>query len=228
MSQDSSRRINWHATARLGRRMANDFLQDRTGDLLILIDARPTSLGSDADSTLVALCGVAALGIATGFLREKARVGLAVFDEFLRVVPLGSGRLQRRRIATLLDTTTVGGVAGPAERCAVSLRRYFPPGLTTLVLSSMVDESMTELLLHIRRRGFGPVVLSPSPIPLAAGALHAADAIDPLALALLRHVRRLRLADVWREAPVIDWDEYWTLAPLVHYLRTPVRNRVVT
>ena len=46
---DSPRRINWRASARTGRECVNEFLLDRTGDLLIVLDARPTGLGLDRD-----------------------------------------------------------------------------------------------------------------------------------------------------------------------------------
>jgi uncharacterized protein (DUF58 family) len=205
--------------------MANDFLLERTGDLLILLDVRPTSLGPSHDAQLTALGRAAALGIASGFLREKARVGLGVFDEFLRAVPLGTGRLQRFRIARLLEQVTSGTATGPSERFAVSVRRYFPPGVSTLVISSLVDDDSEELLLHLRRRGFPPFVLSPSPVPFLAASAPRESTAGHLAVRLLRLMRRQRLNEIWREAPVVEWDDYWSLVPLVKFLSSPVRNR---
>ncbi|MGI0151970.1 MAG: DUF58 domain-containing protein, partial [Thermoplasmata archaeon] len=46
---DSARRINWPAVARTGRMFSNEFNLERTGDLLLFIDARPSSLGLDVD-----------------------------------------------------------------------------------------------------------------------------------------------------------------------------------
>ncbi len=222
---DPVRRINWQASARQGRLLVNEFAVERTGDILLVLDERPTSLGAERDAALLALSASAALGIATGFLAEKARVGLALYDEFLTAIPLGSGRLQRHRIARALTSARVGSAAGPSERLAVSLRRYFPPGVTTVLFTPLADDDGGLLLSHLRRRGFPVAVLSPSPIPLfvAAGAGRGED--DALATRLLALARRQRIADTWREAPVVDWDDYWSLAGFVRFLSTPVLER---
>jgi uncharacterized protein (DUF58 family) len=222
---DTSRQINWKASARRSRWMANEFFLERTGDLLILIDLRPTPLGPARDQALAAVARVAALGIASAFLREKSRVGVGVFDEFLRTAPLAAGRVQRSRIARLLESAQVGPVAGPTERFAVSVRRYFPTGLNTLVISSMEADSSEDLLLYLRRRGYFPLVLSPSPLTLSRPLRGREAPFEPLVVRLESLVRRRRLNEVWKVAPVVDWDNFWSLAPLVRFLSTPVRNR---
>ncbi|EQD78834.1 protein containing DUF58, partial [mine drainage metagenome] len=128
---DPPRLINWVASARAGRRLANEFQVERTGDVLIVLDARPSSLGPALDRRLLGISRAAAYGLADAFLREKTRVGLAIFGEFLTALPLSAGRTHRLRIHQLLLATEVAPVAGPAERCAVSLGRYYPPGMTT-------------------------------------------------------------------------------------------------
>ncbi|MCI4360470.1 MAG: DUF58 domain-containing protein, partial [Thermoplasmata archaeon] len=65
---DTPRQINWKATARTGRLLANDFYLERTGDLVLLLDLRPSSLGPERDAALLSIARAGALGIATGFL----------------------------------------------------------------------------------------------------------------------------------------------------------------
>lgn len=222
---DPVRRINWPASARSGRLLANEFRVERTGDLVLVLDLRPTPLGPERDAALLSIAASAALGIAAGFLQEKARVGLALFDEFLTAIPLASGRLQRFRIARALQQVHPGTAAGPSERLAVSLRRYFPPGVTTVLLSPLAEEDGGLLLSHLRRRGFPVSVLSPSPLPLLTGPPGRRTPDDELAVRLLRLVRRQQVAEAWREAPVIDWDDYWSLAPFVRFLTSPESGR---
>ncbi len=221
---DTPRQINWKASVRTGRLLANDYLKERTGDLLLLLDLRPTPLGAERDAKILSICRAAALGLASGFLEDKSRVGLGIFGEFLTAVPLGSGRLQRYRIFQALQRTALTTAPGPPERFAVSLRRYFPPGVTTVLLSSLADEESLVLLSHLRRRGYPTIVLSPSPLPLLAPAVAAGAEDDRLALRLLSLVRRLRVSQVWRESPVVDWTDYWSLAPFVRFLTQPQRN----
>jgi uncharacterized protein (DUF58 family) len=217
------RRLNWIASARAGRPIANDYRVDRTGDVVIVVDARPTSLGPRADASLLALSVAGACGIAESFLRERARVGVAIFGEFLDAVPLGSGRAHRLRLRSALLAARLATEFAPAERCAIAMRRYFPPGVTTLVISSLADPDSIELVAFLRRRGFPVTVLSPSPLPprppgAMAGPAELADRIARLA-------RRVRIARAWQEARVVDWDDRWSLAPFVALLRRPDDRR---
>lgn len=223
---DTPRQINWRATARRGRLLSNDFLLERTGDLVLLLDLRPSSLGPARDEALLSISRAAALGIASGFLSEKARVGLGLYDEFLRAVPLGSGRAHRYRIARTLEEARVATDSGPSERMAVGLRRYFPSGVTTVLLSPLVDEENSAVLLrHLRQRGFPTVVLSPSPLPLFQASTPSETADDVIALRLRRLLRRQQLGRAWTESPIIDWEDYWNLSAFVRFLSVPELQR---
>jgi uncharacterized protein (DUF58 family) len=218
---DTPRQINWRATARSGRLLANDYLLERTGDLVLLLDSRPTELGRGRDEQLLSVARAGALGIASAFLQAKSRVGLGVFGEFLEAVPLGTGRRQRYRLRRQLVATRLAEEGGPAERLAVSLRQYFPPGVLTLLLSTLATDEQTLLLPHLRRRGYPVIVLSPSPLPVLLPRAAREAPEDALARRILRLERRHRLGAAWGEAPAVDWEEYWSLAPLVALLRRP-------
>jgi len=217
------RRINWPASARAGHLLANEFELDRTGDVLILLDARPSPLGRAIDERLLSLATAAAYGVAEAFLREKARVGLGVFGEFLDIVPLAGGRTQRLRLRGALLAARLTTSPGPPERCAIAVRRQFPPGVTTIVFTPLGDESSDHLLTHLRWRGFPTLVVSPSPLPLQEAARILSDEEELLVARLARLVRRDRLSRVWEHAPVVDWEEYWSLGGLVDLLRRPGR-----
>jgi uncharacterized protein (DUF58 family) len=225
LPSDPPRQINWAATARSGRTWVNEFQLERTGDILLVLDLRPTGLGSEVDERIVGVARAAALGIAGAFLREKARVGVATYGEFLTAVPLGAGRSQRFRIRRVLMDSHVAPISGPSERCAIALRRYFPAGVTTIVLTSLADEEGARLVPYLRRRGFPTVVLSPSPITAASDPQGWSEEDLALARRLMGLARRERLAQVWRDAPVIDWDEYWSLARFQAMLQTGLGAR---
>lgn len=222
---DTLRQVNWKATARAGRMLANDFRVERTGDLLIVLDLRPTSLGPEIDARLASVAAAGAYGLAQSFLEQKARVGLALYTDFVTSIPLGSGRRQRFRILRALQGARVGESAGPAERLAVSLRRYFPPGVTTVLLSALADDEATMVLPHLRRRGFPAFVLSPSPVPLLGQTGARATPDDARAVRLLKLVRRRRIGEAWSEAPVVEWDDYWSLAALASFFARPTGRR---
>lgn len=218
---DSPRQINWRASARAGRTLANEYDLDKTGDLLVLLDARPTPLGPAVDERLFSISRAAALGLSESFLRVKSRVGVGVFGEFLDVVPLSTGRTQRIRIESLLKDAHLSRIHAPAERCAVSTRRHFPPGLTTVVFESLSDETAEDLSPYLRRRGFPVVVVSPSPLPLVAETFHLSPEDEAIASRIGKLVRRDRIARAWEESPTIDWDDYWSLGRFVEFVRRP-------
>jgi uncharacterized protein (DUF58 family) len=226
LPEDPPRNINWKASARAGHLLANEFQLDRTGDVLLVLDTRTTSLGPEIDGRLLAISRAAAAGIAASFLRVKARVGLGVFGEFLAPVPLAAGRGQPERIRSALLAARLHTERAPSERCAVALGRYFPTGVTTILFSSLVDEDVADLLPHLRRRGFPVVALSPSPLPaiLSEPVLGAEE--EAIVSRFARLLRRGQVADAWREAPTIDWDDYWSLGQFVEFLRRPATRRI--
>jgi len=222
---DPPRRINWKATARWGRPLANEYQMDRTGDVVLLVDTRPSFLGPAADEALLAVSRAAAAGIAEAFLRAKARVGYAAFGEFVDAIPLASGRGHRLRLREAIKATRRATASGPSERCAATFGRFFPPGVSTILISSLYGAAEPELILYLRRRGFRSVVLSPSPLSLLPPESGHPRELDGLAERIERLDRRRRLGRLWADAPIIDWTDFWNLSELVNLLRQPTRRR---
>ena len=224
--EDPPRLINWRASAREGRRLANEYDLDKTGDILLILDGRSTPLGPAVDERLFSIMRAAAAGLSESFLAVKSRVGLGVFGEFLDAVPLSTGRTQRIRIESALRRARVSGASAPPERCAVSVRRHFPPGLTTVVFSSLADETTDDLTPYLRHRGYPVVVLSPSPLPLFEAASTLSGREEIYARRLSGLLRRSRVARAWQESPTIDWDDYWSLGKFVEFVRRPRVRRL--
>ncbi len=220
------RRINWWATARTGRLLANDYQLDRTGDLLILIDRRPSALGPELDERLLGVARAAAYALAESLLQNKVRFGYASFGEFVQAVPLSTGRIHRLRVLRAIVASRRSAVVGPAERCALGLARFYRPGVTTLIISSWTGEPTANLVPYVQRRGFPVVLLSPSPLPLREGTgdLEATDEL--LARRIEQLERRAQLSELWSHGPVVDWTDYWSLEPLARVLRRPSPKRV--
>jgi len=224
---DPRRRINWRASARAGRLLVNEYELDRTGDVLILLDARSTRLGPTVDEVVLGASRAAAIGLLESFGREKARIGFAAFGEFIDPVRLGSGRGHRLRVREAIRSTRPSPVAGPSERCAATMPRFFAPGVTTVLISSLTGDAEAELIVYLRRRGYPTIVLSPSPTQIRWGGDRLTAEDEPIADRLERLERRQRLAKVWVHAPVVDWNDFWSLGGFVRLLRGPGRRRNV-
>ena len=213
--------INWWATARRGDWMSNEFYAERSGELLLVVDLRHGDFTRSNQEDLLGVCRAAAVGIARELLREKVRVGLALFQEFPRILPLRSGRVQRYQIEKLLSGTEITGSLPPVERLAIAVSRSIPSGTPTLFLSPLDDEETFSIGYQLRRRGYPTLLLSPSPLPLYSEQLDQTGAAGELAARMAALLRRRRVTDAWAYVPVIDWTEYGSLAPLVNFLRRP-------
>ena len=224
---DPPRRINWRATARTGRRMANEYELDRTGDLLVLVDTRSSLLGGPVDEALLGVARAAAIGIVEEFLRQKSRVAYATFGEFVDAIPIAGGRAQRVRVRGAIRATCRAEIAGPSDRCATTLSRFYPPGITTVLISSLTGMAEPNLVIYLRRRGYPAIVLSPSPLSVQTGRHEPSGEVDDLAARIDRLDRRRRLATVMSHARVIDWNDFWTLDEFVRTLRQPSRRRAL-
>ncbi|HTP56509.1 MAG TPA: DUF58 domain-containing protein [Thermoplasmata archaeon] len=220
------RRINWRASARTGRWLANEYEVERTGDLILLIDTRPSVLGDLVDERFLGVARAAATGIASAFLRQKTRVGYAWFGEFLGAIPLSTGRTQGVRIRQAIRATRRTEIEGPSERCAISLRRFYPPGVTVLLLSTLGGDTACDLVVHLRHRGFPVVVLNPSWRALAPPTATLPPREDALAERLAQLERRMRVAATIPYASVVDWEDLTSLGDLAHLLQHPPHRRV--
>src|SRR5207249_10593839 len=89
---DEVRRINWTASARLDRLFTIEYEGERSGDVVIVVDARRESfIGTETDNPIEH--GVrAAVGIAEHVLASKNRVGLIVQRGVLDWVRAAFGR----------------------------------------------------------------------------------------------------------------------------------------
>jgi len=224
---EPARSINWQATARVGRMVANQYEAEERPDLALLLDLRPSSLGRYTDVLLLNLGRAACLGIVKPCLRLKLRLGFATFGEYFDAVPLSTGRIHGYRVEQAIRTSRLAERAGIVQRCPIGMRRFFRPGTPTIIISGWTGDSTLDLAPHLRRMGYPVVTLSPSPLPMREGL----GGLDPTQEGLARRVehlqRRVRLAHLWEYGPVIDWDNYDTLEGLGRALHVAARRKVV-
>lgn len=218
---DSPRDINWWASARQGSLATNEFMAERSGEMILCVDARPWVQPGGDDAQLLGVARAATLGLARYLLKEKTRVGLAIFGEFVDVVRLGSGRVQRYAIEQMLERVRLSTVAAPIERLSFSLQRYFPPGTPVLFLTPMVDDETVAAGYFLRRRGFPCMLLCPSPTALEHERMDLKASDAEVTLRIVRLLRRRRLAEAWQSSPVVEWEDFSSLAALVSFLRRP-------
>jgi len=209
-SGDELRRINWKATARLDRPLTNEYVGERSGDVVIVLDARQESfVGTRLDNPVEH--GVrAALGIADHVLSARNRAGLVVARNVLdRVLP-AFGRKQLFRILEALVRVGTGG-QWPFSHVARIVSRYFPTDAHVVLISPLADFTALQATIGLKAQGYDVLVVSPSPLDIQRALVPKSDAQN-LAYRILREERANLLLQLRRVSEVVDWDPRTPLA----------------
>jgi uncharacterized protein (DUF58 family) len=191
---DRVREINWRATARRGELWVNERHPDRTGDVVLLLDAF-------ADATLSQ--GVrAAYAISNAYLSQLDRVGLVSFGGVMRLVRPNSGLRQLYVIVdTLLSSQVFKSFAW--KDVGVVPPRVLPPKALVLALSPLEDERALTALVDLRSRGADLVVVEVAPDPLVVSEPGVAGDVARRLWSLERARRRDRYRSLG--VPVVEW-----------------------
>jgi uncharacterized protein (DUF58 family) len=210
---DEMRRINWKVSARRDRLVVNEHRTERSGDVVILLDARTGVPEPGARQGLVDLQVEAAASLASYFLKRRDRVGLLVLGDTMDVVPLGFGK---RHFAKMMERLIVVGPSGLRSTGFVrmAMGRYFPTSSLLVAITPLEDSRIMASLQEMGGRGHDVFVLSPDPFPLEAQGTADGPAKD-LAERMHRMRRADSLAELGRHCRAVDWDPR---VPLSKYL----------
>ncbi len=210
VSGDDVRRINWKAAARLDRLFSNEYEGERSGDVVIILDARRESAIGTPTVNTVELGVRAALGVADHVLASKNRVGLIVQRDVLDWVPPAFGRKQLYRILDHLIHVRAGG-EWPLAYVTWVLTRYFPQDALVVLISPLTDSTFLDGVLRLVARGYDVAVLSPSPIEIERQFVDHSPA-EETAYRILLLERENLVSQLRRVAQVVDWDPQTPLA----------------
>lgn len=214
---DETKRINWKASGRLGRLMANEYESERSGDVTIVLDARTEEKVGGCKPRVVDAGVEAASSLSKHFLKERNRVGVIILGDVVDVVKPAYGKRQFYRIVDhLLDTR-----AGPLRSTLgirMAMRRYFNTNSLVILITPLGDEEIIDTIRELVTRGHQVVVLSPSPIELEAEIVGTGDEVDS-ALRISRLLREDSIHDLRRYCQVIDWDTKTLLSRYIMEVR---------
>ncbi|MFQ5919118.1 MAG: DUF58 domain-containing protein [Thermoplasmata archaeon] len=202
-SGDEMRRINWKASARLDTLLANEFEGEKSGDFVIILDAREEAAAGTAYENAVEMGVRAAISLADFLLEGRNRVGLITMRSVLDWVYPHFGRRQLHRIVGSLVSVRPGG-QWRLKHLPWVLGRFFPIGSHLIIISPEVDASTRSAILEMRARGFEALVLSPSAIDLEMG-LAKPDGRIQVAYEILKLERSAELGLMRNYADVADW-----------------------
>ena len=220
---DETRHVNWKASARLDRLFTNEYEAERSGDAVIILDARSESEVGPLPRSTVELGVTAAVSMAAKILDARNRCGLIVQRALLDWVYPGYGRRQLYRIVDALLRVRPGG-EWSLEHVAWVFARFFPPDAQLIIVSPLLDRKAVDVIADLRARGLDVLVVSPSPIEVER-AMHGEDPLAALAYRVLRMERDALIQSLRGYADVVDWNPERPLAVALQGVRPYPRRR---
>jgi len=160
---DELRRVNWRATARLGRLISNEYVEERVTDALVIVDAGLRGVLDDEEAErLVDAEASLAASIATRLLRWGNRVGLIARGERTVWVRPGFGRRQAERILYHLAELRPGEPAPLDYALAMLVPHLLTPSAEVIAVTPLLDPVLAKSLRDLAAE-YAVLVISPRP-----------------------------------------------------------------
>jgi uncharacterized protein (DUF58 family) len=218
---DRLRDLNWGATARYRRPFVNRHHPERSGDIVIVIDAFAD--GSASSTEALARVARAAWAIASIHLQASDRVGLAALGSGTMWLPPAGGQLAQYR---LLETLLV--IGGNVASSTVHGTRGWvavPPSALIVALTPLHDARIIGALLAWRARGRSVAVIQIDTDDLLGEPQSTAESLARRIWNIEIDHRRRELSELG--LPVVTFGGDGPLAPVISALRRVRRGPVV-
>lgn len=160
--------MNWSATTKRGELYVNELADERSADLVAVIDSM-SEVGEPPNTSLDRAVRGAA-GLAQTYLRRGDRAGVVALGGMLRWLRPGLGQRQLYElIDAVLDVRIDHSFVDPdIDRLP---RTALPPGALVVLFSPLLDPRVVEVARDVRARGYPLVVadvlaeeLAPAPM----------------------------------------------------------------
>ena len=201
---DRIRDLNWRATLRRGEPHVNWRHPERSGDVVIVVDAFPDSLRGQTEvgEDLILRAGRAAWAIAREHLAANDRVGFIAEGANPVWLPPGAGR--RARYALLQALLDAFSISAAAQSEIPPVRRFqVPPSALVIGISPLGRERMLRMMIGLRGAGRAVAVMA---IDTTDWLTENSPGLPEAALRLARLTFEERIATLRRKGvPVVEW-----------------------
>jgi len=188
--------INWKATARTGRIMANEYESERKVDVIFIVDASYT--GELVFDDLIR----AAASLMLNALNSGTSFGLLLAEDVPLWVRPDYGKRHFFRCIDFLSTAKPDKNNMIAYQVEHLIRSRFPAKAQLVYFSPLLTEESREALRIMSSFGYNVVVISPNPYT----AVEPKSREEELALKLLGLQRKALLRKMAGYGVIIDWD----------------------
>lgn len=192
---DELRRVNWRVTARHGKLMVNERVEERVTDALIVVDAGLLGVLSarEAEELVEAEASLAA-SLALHLLRAGNRVGLVVRGRESLWLRPAFGRRQLEAILYVLARLEPGEPA-PLDYALNMLTPYLlKPNAAFIAITPLLDAYVAKSISQLAPK-YSVLVISPNPFPER----------DSAARRILEVERSNLIVELSRACWVVNW-----------------------
>ena len=209
---DDLRRVNWKASARLGRLVTNEFEGEQVIDVLIVLDCSEDVECRLFDYDALEFQVSFAASLCSQLIMQGNRVGLSVYGAARTWVSPGFGKRHLLRLLDSLAFVKPGPATLPIRYVTESVVSAILPSRSLVVLiSPIIDDEVTEMLEGIGVNGYSILCFTPS----ARRNLVNASKASRIARRIFADERDLRILRAQRLAGVVQLSPETTFKPLL-------------
>lgn len=164
-AQDELRRINWKASARMGRLVTNEYESEHVTDVLVVLDCTEGVVSSLFDFDLLEFQLSLAASLCSQFLLQGNRVGLAVYGAVRAWGDPAFGKRQLLKILDNLAMVKAGRAQVPMNYAVESVVVSLVPSKTMIVfISPLLNDEIADVISNLALNGYVSLCLSPTMI----------------------------------------------------------------
>jgi uncharacterized protein (DUF58 family) len=195
-----ARRINWKTTARTDELWMNEFLSERSGTVVVLLDARLMLTDTGLTRAFMNRAVPAATSLVYRSLMERNAVGLIVIGDGLTSIKPGYGLRQFDRITRTLMLLKMPSASYPLllDRAA---SRYVHPSAQLIVVSPLLERESVESLAELAVSHRDLLLM----IPMVFGRTDA-ETPEAIAMELLRLRQQNNALAISRFCRTVVWE----------------------
>jgi len=194
---DDIRRMNWKKTAMLDEFMVNDYLTERSGNAVILLDARKYQKSQEDYKKMLKGVVKGTLTLSTALTRTRNRLGLIILKDTVDWVYPGYGKAQLLKInERLLRVESKSEHYVPMEYGKKIVTRFFPPNSFIIMIGTLFDNDIIDIAVELMAKKYDLLVIVPYDIKTQ----------NNMVSRILNTERKVRMRIISKYATVVEWD----------------------
>jgi uncharacterized protein (DUF58 family) len=197
---DELRRVNWKASAKMGKLVTNEFEGEQATDVLILLDCSQEVRHEPGFDVLEFEVKLAA-SLCSQLIRQGNQVGLSVYGAVRTWVNLGFGKKHLLRILDNLAIAKAGRATIPMDYAVQTVVvSTLPSRSVVVVISPLNRDDIVEVMANLATKGYNVVCFTPT----ITTSSQRPDVPFNIATRILAIERRVRMMHTSKTAALIE------------------------